>query len=84
MFLYVGAKFYNVMFDKVYLNKFKVEISSLSRRSPSDATSNIKTREKLSCSNVDLKQHEHKIPHQNIISNFHTLVPNTKTSLYFV
>ena len=27
-----GAKFYYVMFDKVYLNKFKVEISSLPRR----------------------------------------------------
>ena len=44
----------------------------------------IKTREKLLCSNVDLKPYEHKIPHQNIISNFHTLVPDTKTSLFFV
>ena len=34
--------------------------------------------------NVDLKQHEHKIPHQNIISKFHTLAPDTKTSLFFV
>ena len=40
MKLGVGAKFYNVLFDKdVYIsviNKFKVEISSLSGISPSD------------------------------------------------
>ena len=28
--------------------------------------------------NVELLQHEHKIHYQNIISNFHTLVPDTK------
>ena len=33
-----GAKFYNVTFDQVYLNKFKVEISSLPRRSQNNAT----------------------------------------------
>ena len=32
----------------------------------------------------DLQQHEHKIPFQNIISNFHTVVPDTKTSFFFV
>ena len=43
-----------------------------------------KTCEKLACYNVDLKQHENKIPHQNIIQNCHTLVPDTKTSLFCI
>ena len=43
-----------------------------------------KTREKLVCFNVDLKQHENKIPHQNIIPKCHTLVTDTKTSFFCV
>ena len=35
-FLDVGAKFYNVLKDVFIINKFKVEISSLSGESPSD------------------------------------------------